>query len=211
MNDNPETTTRKPQRDEAGQRLFYANSFRLYHASSNVQGGSAIDIELHPARRRTDGYLFMTLVPQKEAPQMRPGSPRKVASFDWTGRKVCVKLGFSDVCAILSVLRGQAAEVGDGRGLLHDSKDATTIIYFSNVKERPGTFAICLSRKPKAGGEPVRLRFGLSASEALGLRLLLEQSLFPMTFGFASEGVGRSREDAPETTAFIEEEAEPPF
>ena len=214
-NNTPEISTRKAARDDAGPRLFYPNSLRLYHASANVQNGSAVEFELHPARRRTDGYVFLTLVPQKEAPQMRQGSERKVASFDWTGRKICVKLGFSDVCGILSVLRGEAAEVGDGRGLLHDSKDATTVIYFSQGKDRPGTFSLCLSRKLKSGGDPARLRFGLAPAEALGLRLLLEQSLFPMVFGFASEGTGALRQNTPDATAFVdavdESLGDPPF
>ncbi len=215
MDTTPETSTRKPARDDAGPRLFYPNSLRLYHASANIQNGSAVEFELHPARRRTDGYVFLTLVPQKDAPQVRPGGGRKAASFDWTGRKICVKLGFSDVCGILAVLRGAADEVGDGRGLLHDSKDATTVIYFSKGKDRPGTFALCLSRKQKSGGDPQRLRFALSPSEAIGLRLLLEQSLFPMTFGFAAEGTGSFRPETPEATAFVDDSGEilgePPF
>lgn len=210
MNTTSDTSSSRPARDEAGPRLFYPNSLRLYHASANVQNGSAVEFELHPARRRIDGYVFVTLVPQKDAPQVRPGGGRKAASFDWTGRKVCVKLGFSDVCGILSVLRGAAAEVGDGRGLLHDSKDATTVIYFSQGKDRPGTFALCLSRKLKSGGDPVRLRFAFSPSEALGLRLLLEQALFPMTFGFAAEGTGSFRQETPEATAFVDEPGESP-
>ena len=215
MNSTSDTSSPRPVRDDAGPRLFYPNSLRLYHASANIQNGAAVDIELHPARRRTEGYMFLTLVPQKETPQARQGSVRKVASFDWTGRKICVKLGFSDVCGILAVLRGAADEVGDGRGLLHDSKDATTVIYFSKGKDRPGTFALCLSRKQKSGGDPQRLRFALSPSEAIGLRLLLEQSLFPMTFGFAAEGTGSFRQEPPEATAFVEESeelpGEPPF
>lgn len=215
MNNATDTADRKPVRATDGARLFYPNALRLYHASANIQNGAAVEFELHPARRRTEGYVFLTLVPQKEALQARPGSARKVASFDWTGRRICVKLGFSDVCGVLTVLRGEAAEVGDGRGLLHDSREATTVIYFSQGKDRPGTFSLCLSRKPKAGGDPQRLRFGFSPSEALGLRLLLEQSLFPMTFGFPAEGAGRA--DAPETATAVldasEEvpEEEPPF
>ena len=139
-------------------------------------------------------------MPQKEELQARPGNVRKVASFDWKGRKICVKLNFQDICGILAVLRGDAADVGEGRGLLHDSKDATTVIYFSQAKERPGSFSLCLSRKAKAGGDPFRLRFGLAPSEGLGLRLLLEQSLFPMTFGFPSEGTGSFRPEAQDTT-----------
>ena len=208
MDTNTDNATRKTARPDAGPRLFYPNSLRLYHASANLQAGSAVEFELHPARRRTDGYVFLTLVPQKEALQARPGSARKVASFDWTGRKVCVKLGFTDVCNLLAVLRGEAAEAGDGRGLLHDSKDATTVIYFSQIKERPGTFSLCLSRKAKSGGDPCRLRFGFSATEALGLRILFEQALFPMTFGFAAEGAGLPRAEGPEmATAFAEDAA----
>ena len=203
MDNEQATSTPKTSRTDAGPRFFYSNSLRLYHASANIQSGAAVDFQLNPARRWTDGNIFLTLVPQKEELQARPGSARKVASFDWKGRKICVKLNFQDVCGILSVLRGEAAEVGEGRGLLHDSKDATTVIYFSQVKDRPGTFSLCLSRKAKSGGDPFRLRFGLSAAEGLGIRLLLEQSLFPMTFGFPSEGTGAFRPDAQDTATAV--------
>ena len=203
MDNEQDTSTRKTSRTDAGPRFFYSNSLRLYHASASIQNGAAADFQLNPARRWMDGNIFLTLVPQREELQARPGSVRKVASFDWKGRKICVKLNFQDVCGILSVLRGEAAELGEGRGLLHDSKDATTVIYLSQGKERPGTFSLCLSRKAKSGGEPFRLRFGLSPSEGLGLRLLLEQSLFPMTFGFPSEGTGAFRPDAQDTATAI--------
>ncbi len=210
MDNEQDTSTRKTSRTDAGPRLFYSNSLRLYHASANIQSGAAADFELHPARRWTDGYIFLSLVPQKEELQARSGSARKVASFDWKGRKICVKLNFQDVCGILSVLRGEAAEVGEGRGLLHDSKDATTVIYFSQAKDRPGSYSLCLSRKAKSGGDPFRLRFGLSQAEGLGLRLLLEQSLFPMTFGFLSEGTGSFRPEAQDTaTAYVEGDTGP--
>jgi hypothetical protein len=109
---------------------------------------------------------------------------------------------------LLAVLRGEASEVGNGRKLLHDSRDATTVIYFAKSKERPGSFALSLSRKMKTGGCPCRLRFCLSPAEALGLRILFEQALFPMTFGFAAEGAGLPRAEGPEmATAFAEEAA----
>ncbi len=109
---------------------------------------------------------------------------------------------------MLAVLRGEASEVGNGRKLLHDSRDATTVIYFAKSKERPGSFALSLSRKMKTGGCPCRLRFCLSPAEALGLRILFEQALFPMTFGFAAEGAGLPRAEGPEmATAFAEEAA----
>ena len=118
MDNEQATSTLKTSRTDAGPRLFYSNSLRLYHASANIQSGAAVDFQLNPARRWTDGNIFLTLVPQKEELQARPGSARKVASFDWKGRKICVKLNFQDVCGILSVLRGEAAELGEGRGLL---------------------------------------------------------------------------------------------
>lgn len=186
-------------RQESWQKVSYNNSLTLYHASANLANGSAVSFELHPASRRGEGYFFMTLVPQKEELQIRPGSGnRKVASFDWNGQKVSVKLGFSDICALLSVFRGEAEEVGDGRGLLHDSKDATTAIYFSSkVKDRPGAFSLAVSRKLKAGGDPVRLRILLSPQEALGLKIVFEQSLFPMAFGQPVEFQSSRQGDSP--------------
>lgn len=183
-----------------GKRFIYPNSLNLYHASTNVATGVAAEIALHPARRWTNGCFFLTLVPQKDELQIRQSSGgRKTASFDWNGRKISVKLDFSDVCSLLTVLRGETSDINEGHGLLHDSKDATTVIYFGQSKDRPGCFSLCLSKKPKTGGDPLRLRIGLSAAEALGIRLLFEQSLFTMIYGFPVEGtVNTQRQQAQE-------------
>ena len=217
--DNQETSlnsAKGPFSQDNGQRAVYNNSLTLFHASANLANGCAVSFELHPASRRGEGYFFMSFAPQKEELKVRPGSgTRKVATFDWNGQKVCVKLGFSDICAMLAVFQGEVEEMGDGRGLLHDSKDVTTVIYLSSkVKDRPGAYSLAVSRKLKTGGEPVRLRICLAPTEALGLKLVFEQSLFPIAFGQPVEYAGAKRtevESAPATVPFEQPEVDVPF
>lgn len=183
----PEDIGQVPHTDE-DHRFFYGSPLRFFHASANVAAGVAAEIQVRPASRRNDGYIFLTLIPQKDEMKVRETSGgRKVASFDWNGRKIGVKLGFSDICNLLLVLHREVQQMGEGRGLLHDSKDATTVIYFEQNKDRPGVFSLCLSRKSKSGGDVNRLRISFSAVEALGLRLFLEQALGPVACGIAHE------------------------
>lgn len=177
---------------DASQQLYYANSLGLFHPSAEIERGSAVKLECRPARRLHGGVFFLTIMPQKDAPGTNPDGSRKRASFSWDQR-ICVKLDFSDVAALLCVLYGMTECAGrDGKGLYHDSKDATTTIYFRGPSNDYSGYQLVLSRKLKNGGELTRLCFVFSAQEALTLRLLLEHGLFPIVFGLPGPGRGPS-------------------
>lgn len=195
---------------DSDQQLYYSNSLGLFHPSAEVERGCAAKLECRPARRMHGGVFFLTLMPQKDAPGTNPDGSRKRASFNWEQR-ICVKLGFADVSALLCVLYGMTEAVGkDGKGLFHDSKDATTTINFRGpTQEFPG-YQLVLSRKVKNGGSLTRLCFNFSPQEGLTLRLLLEHGIFPIVFGVPGPGRGPSNVNRAEeeTPAAVMEETE---
>jgi hypothetical protein len=104
------------------------------------------------------------------------------ASFDWDNR-LTAKLGFLDVGEILTVLEGRRPAVGNGRGgLFHASGDGNTVIDFRS-SEDPAGYSVGLSRKANADAQPVRMQILLTEAEAAGLRCILQQGLFHLTFG----------------------------
>ena len=63
-----------------------------------------------------------------------------MATFDWAA-KVTVKLGFTDVCELLTVLEGQVDHVGGQRdGIYHENGNANTIIAFKRSRGTGGMF-----------------------------------------------------------------------
>ncbi len=170
----PATTSPLPART-------YAPKFTLYH--QNAKGtGSALSIEVRPATSERDGAIFAALAPQKS-----PAANGAAASFAWND-KITVKLDFSDICQILTVLARRADALGNnGKGLLHEGAAARTFISLSRKDEAPWTgFLLEFSRKPKTAddsAQPLRCRILLSDPEAYGLALLLQQQLSPIVFG----------------------------
>lgn len=197
---------------EMGQQLFFSNSLGLFHAAADVEHGCALKLECRPARRQHGGAFFLTLMPQKDKAGQNPDGTRRHATFSWD-RRVCVKLGLSDVCALLYVLQGKAESVGkDGKGLYHESKDATTTIGLRAPSGDFSGYQIILSRKQKNGGEPSKQVFVLSAQEALCVRILFEQGIFPIVFGYPAPGHfgnGQRAEEEPTAAPGEIEEAMP--
>ena len=71
---------------------------------ANARGtGSAIRFELHPARGKTAGYLFVEVARQKTVASMQ-GEVPAFATFDWAN-KVCCKMGLGDLAQMLMVFR----------------------------------------------------------------------------------------------------------
>lgn len=165
----------------------------FYHPTAGG-AGCAVRFELRPARRGREGCLFAELAAQKTV-AVRNGEARQAATFDWPSR-VAVKLGFADVCAILSVLEGRAPSAGGDKGLYHQSEEATTMIGFRRVEEPAAGYAFEVSRKARAkeSTDPVRLRIVLSDAEGCGLRHVLAASMFHLCF-YAAE-VGGARPEA---------------
>jgi len=155
----------------------YRPKLLFYHA--NAKGsGSAAQFECYAANSDQEGRFFVSMAPQRQV-----ADEGQNATFDWKN-KVVVKLGFGDLSAILLVLRGRTAELGDSKGLYHDSKTSTTIIRLTKQVEPYSGYAFELSRKSKEGNEAInRVRIVFSDIEAYGLACALEQSMGLIAFG----------------------------
>lgn len=165
--------TETPLRDFPGRLAFY-------HPTASG-GGAAVRFELSPPRGTREGCYFMELARQKSL-AMRSGPERHAATFDWT-TKVTVKLGFLDVCQLLTVLEGKAEQAGGSRGLFHETAENSTMIALRRQTE-PAGYALEVSRKPKqAEATPLRLRLVLGEAEAIGLRCIFQQTLAVLIFG----------------------------
>ncbi|HAS81086.1 MAG TPA: hypothetical protein DCS43_00015 [Verrucomicrobia bacterium] len=153
----------------------------FYHPTSTGRG-AAVRFELHPARRGHDGYMFAEIAAQKTLAS-RSTAGIKGATFDWDA-KIGMKLGITDVCALLAVLEGKTASAGGEKGLFHQSTSASTVIGFRRVDAPSEGFCLEVSRKEKQAGatDPVRLRVVLSEAEGIGLRQVLAASIFHLCF-----------------------------
>ena len=171
----------------------YAPKLEFYHPSMKGNG-SAVRWSLNPAAGDDDGCLFLSIAAQNgtgAAPTA--DQPRRFASFDWQN-KVTAKINFSEVCDILLLLSGRAnvlAHAGKN-GLYHTTASATTVIEMKRGEDsdRP-SFQMLITKTLKADGSRKSIAFYFSLSEALGLRLALEQSM-----GLLAFGIPRPRRDA---------------
>ena len=134
----------------ANEQRYYRPKLLFYHA--NAKGsGSAVQFECAAATGDQEGRIFVSMAAQRQV-----ADEGQNATFDWKN-KVIVKLGFSDLSAILLVLNGRSAELGDGKGLYHDSKSSTTIIRLAKQTEPYSGYAFELSRKPKEENASISL------------------------------------------------------
>ena len=160
----------------------YPGTLAFYHPNK-AGTGSAARFELKPGCGSREGCFFMEMARQKTAFGRGGNGARQAATFDWT-EKVTVKLGVGDVCGLLLVLRGRQEEAGNGKGLFHDTAEATTVIRLRRGGTEFQGLALDVSRKAKRGtSEPVRVRIVLTEAEALGLELVFEQSLLLLVYG----------------------------
>ena len=109
----------------------------ICHASASGKG-SAIRFELHPARGRVAGHIFIEVARQKTVASVQ-GEVPTFATFDWEN-KICCKMGLGDLAQMMMVFRGMQESIQDGKGLFHRSAKANTVIKFSHqIEPRPGT------------------------------------------------------------------------
>jgi hypothetical protein len=173
---NQQNTTHSPAN------RIYPGTLAFYHPNSSGSG-SAVRFELKPAVGNREGCFFMDMARQRTSGGRDGNGGRRAATFDWQ-QKVTVKLGVSDVCSLLLVLRGRQEEAGNGKGLFHDTRDATTVIRLRRGGTQFQGIALDVSRKAKRGeGEPVRIRIVLTEAEALGLETIFEHSMLLLVYG----------------------------
>lgn len=161
----------------------YRPRFALYHPKANGAGG-AVEMELHPAHDDHEGSIVMTLANQKSAGSRRGPTP-VFPTFDWENR-ICVKLDFSDLCAVLQVLRGECESIGDGRGLYHRYDGKVTRIILRHLLEPVAGYSLEVYRSSEGqetGENDLASRIFFNPSEALGLTIALENVLGVICFG----------------------------
>lgn len=161
----------------------YPPRLAFYHPNSKGSG-CAVQFDLHPAHGDREGSLFAAFANQKSvATGARGTEGRQAATFGW-GEKITVKLNFTDVSHLLTVLEGKAASVCDGKGLFHDTGETSTVIHMSRVTEPFPGVSFEVSKKRKGSEEAARrARILFTEAEALGLKHLFASLLFPLAFG----------------------------
>ena len=172
------TTAQAPEQNSTPK--TYSQKLAFYHPNS-PGNGSALQLEPRLNRHEGDRYncFFFEMATQKTA-ATRNDDKRAPATFDWE-HKLTVKLDFTDICELLTVLEGHADKVGDQRnGLYHENGKSNTLITFQ--KGEKGGYLVGLSRKDKQGGQISRTHIILTDAEAIGLRCILQTSLFVLTF-----------------------------
>jgi hypothetical protein len=171
----------------------YPQALRFYHPAGSGTG-AALQLEPRFTNSGTDRYncFFLEMAAQKSARRQEDGKTVH-ATFDWK-EKLAVKLGFTDICELLVVLEGRAEKAGGSRnGLYHQNGGASTVI--TCMRGEKGGYLVGLSRKAADSGEARRLSIMLSEPEALGLRTVLQSSLFFLAFHQHLFGLWSAREN----------------
>ena len=152
----------------------------FYHA--NAKGtGCAATLELHPAHDDTDGSIMMSVANQMTIGN-RMGPNPTFPRFDWENR-ICVKLDFNDLCAMLQVFRGECESINGEHGLIHRSPSGLTHIHLRHLVEPVCGYSLEIFRTPAGGGEGMQARIMLSPAEALGICESIAGSMYLVSFG----------------------------
>ena len=140
---------------------------------ANARGtGTALRLELHPARTDSDGSILATIAPQ---------SSTTPASFDWDNA-IPVRFDLLDLAKILQVFRGQYESINDGKGLYHRTINGFTVVRLYHRIEPIGGYVLDVSYKSN-DGEPVRLIFSMTYDEAFALAEAIDHAMLYVAFG----------------------------
>ena len=152
----------------------------FFHA--NPKGtGCATTMELHPAHDDSDGCIMLSVANQMTVGN-RMGPNPTFPRFDWEN-KICVKLDFNDLCAMLQVLRGECETINGDHGLYHRTSKASTKIQLRHLVDPVSGYSLELYKTPSGGGEETRAHILLSSSEALGLCESIAGAMYLVSFG----------------------------
>lgn len=173
MNNETNTKTAMP----LGQ---FRPKLAFYHATPKGTGCAAT-LELHPAHDDTDGSIMLCAANQMTIGN-RMGPNPTFPRFDWENR-ICVKLDFNDLCAMLQVLRGECETINGDYGLYHRTAKATTKIQLRHLVDPVSGYSLELYKTPAGGGEETRAHLLLSPAEALGLCEAIAGAMYLISFG----------------------------
>ena len=152
----------------------------FYHATPKGTGCAAT-LELHPAHDDTDGSIMLCVANQMTIGN-RMGPNPTFPHFDWENR-ICVKLDFNDLCAMLQVFRGECETINGDYGLYHRTAKAVTKIQLRHLVDPVSGYSLELYKTPAGGGEETRAHLLLSPAEALGLCEAIAGSMYLVGFG----------------------------
>lgn len=158
---------------------------KLHYLHPNARGtGCAIEFALHPAHGDVEGSIFVTMKNQTTLGD-RSVEPPVFPAFD-TDHPIHFKLCLDDLTHILAVLRGHHESISDGKGLFHRSTTHKTIIRFRHIID--DHFGSCYDleamRTEIATDKITAAHILFTECEALGLLLVIEQSLHAIAFGY---------------------------
>lgn len=141
---------------------------------ANMKGtGTALRLELHPARLDVEGSILATIAPQK--------ATKPVASFDWNN-SISVRLCLMDLAKILQVFRGNFESIDDGKGIYHRTTNGCTVVRLEHRIEPVGGYVLSISHRPH-GGETVLLIFAMTYDEAFALSEAIDHAMLYVAFG----------------------------
>ncbi len=155
----------------------YFDRLTFYHPTSSGTGTSLrLDFRLRRPEEERESCFFLELAKQKTSAGRTADGERVRPTFDWAN-KIVVKLGLMDACELLTVLEGRCEQLRGGKGLFHDSGEATTVFQFRRQSEPPG-YVLDVSRKPKGeNAEAIKTHILLSEAEAIAVRLYLQHAI----------------------------------
>ena len=158
----------------------YRPRLAFFHATPKGTGCAAT-LELHPAHDDTDGCIMMTVANQMTIGN-RMGPNPTFPHFDWENR-ICVKLDFGDLCAMLQVLRGECESINGDHGLYHRNAKAATKIQLRHLVDPVSGYSLELYRTPAGGGGESHAHLLLNAADALGLCESIAGAMYLVAFG----------------------------
>lgn len=141
---------------------------------ANPKGtGTALRLELHPARPDAEGSILATISPQK--------ATTPAVAFGWDDA-ISVRLGFLELAKILQVFRGQYESIDDGKGIYHRTANGCTVVRLAHRIEPVGGYVLDVSHKTN-GGETVCMRFAMTYDEAFALSEAIGHAMLYVSFG----------------------------
>ena len=144
----------------------------ICHANARSTG-TALRLELHPARTDSDGSILATIAPQNAI--------KPVASFYWNN-SISVRLCLMDLAKILQVFRGQYESINDGKGFYHRTINGFTVVRLYHRIEPIGGYVLDVSHKSD-DGDTVHLIFSMTYDEAFALAEAIDNAMIYVAFG----------------------------
>lgn len=151
-----------------------------YEHGSKRGVGSRLCVDIERADEGREGRVRFEIHRQSnDGDTARPGSKRWEFNDD---NPAVAALTAPQTAHILSVLRGDAAKVANGKGLVAKEDDRTALVHLDAVDEPYKAFALHI-KTTWANGEASEGRFLMNPTEAFGLRSALEGAMCRIAFG----------------------------